>query len=40
VEDDVLEGSNVLGKLLMAVREDVENILEETLAEPAGFWLP
>ena len=40
VEDDILEGKNVLGKLLMAVRDDVENILQEPLTEPAGFWLP
>jgi ribA/ribD-fused uncharacterized protein len=40
IENNVLEGSNVLGKLLMDVRTDMDNILEETLNEPPGFWLP
>lgn len=40
MDPNVLTGQNVLGKLLMMVRSDMDNILSENLVEPDLFMLP
>lgn len=39
LEPGILKGKNVLGKLLMMVRDDMDRIIAEKLVEPADFML-
>ncbi len=39
VEPGILKGQNVLGKLLMMVRDDMDRIIAEKLVEPVDFML-